>query len=103
MTGFVLAAGLSATLFCDEARGLGLCLAVLVLDHLETAFRFADDGRTRFGELYGTVLAAVIYAGLYIFLPFFVEWRITPLWPGQTLITFLTALLPCLLKLLPLF
>ncbi len=97
------AAGIFAAVFFRGAWGLGLWLTAAVLRLSEKAFRRADSGRTRFGVLYGTALAAGMYAGLYIFLPFLVEWLLTPLWPGQALIVFLITLLPCLLKFFPVF
>ena len=67
------------------------------------AFEKADSGRTRFGIFYGTLLGIGLYIGLFMFLPFLVEWQVTPLWPGQVLIVFLITLLPCLLKIFPIF
>lgn len=97
------AAGLASALIFGDGWGLGTALSVLFLKALEKVFRRADSGRTRFGKCYGTVLAAGVYTGLYIFLPFLIEWLLTPLWPGQTLTVFLITALPCLLGLFQVF
>lgn len=99
----VVISGLTAAIIDHYGWGLGTALAVVCLDLLEKLFIKADPGRTAFGRIYGTVFAAGIYAGLIIFLPFLIEWLITPLWPGQTLIVFLITLVPCLLRLFPIF
>ncbi len=92
----------AAALFGDS-WGIGLALAAAALCLPEKGFRKADAGRTRFGRLYGTVLAAAIYTGLFIFLPFLVEWFIKPLLPAHILTVFLLTVLPCLLKFFPVF
>lgn len=101
--GIVFMTGAAAAVFFSEPWGAGSALSVLALDLLERVFSGADSGRTRFGKLYGTVLAIGIYAGAYIFLPFLIEWLVTPFWPGQIMIVFLVTLLPCLLPLFPVF
>ena len=101
--GIVLLMGIAAAVVFDDPWGAGSALSVFVLDLLVPVFSKADSGRTRFGKLYGTVLAIGIYIGIYIFLPFLIEWLVTPLWPGQILIVFLITLLPCLLSLFPVF
>ena len=99
----ILLLGLIAALVFQDGWGLGTGLTVIVLTLLEKPFQKAETGRTTFGKIYGTVFAGVIYAGLFILLPFLIEWLITPLWPGQTLIVLLITLIPCLLRLFPLF
>ena len=99
----VVISGTAAALADHYGWGLGTALAVICLELLEKLFSKADPDRTAFGRIYGTVFAAGIYAGLIIFLPFLIEWLITPLWPGQTLIVFLITLVPCLLRLFPIF
>ena len=101
--GIVFLSGIAAAIFFDDPWGAGSAMSVFVLDLLEPFFVKADSGRTRFGRLYGTILAIGVYAGMYIFLPFLIEWLITPLWPGQILIIFLITLFPCLLSLFPVF
>ncbi len=103
ITAGIFPAGLCAAVFFRDAWGAGLALTAAVLGAAECVFSRADNGRTRFGILYGTLFSAGIYAGLYIFLPFLVEWLVTAQWPGQMLIVFLITLLPCLLKVFPLF
>lgn len=99
----IFAAGLAAAVILDDGWGLGSFLTAAILNLLEKPFQKAETGRTTFGKIYGTVFAAGIYAGLIIFLPFLVEWLVTPLWPGQTLIVFLITFVPCLLRLFPIF
>lgn len=99
----VFACGLYTAIRFGNGWGPGLSLAAAVLAVTEKAFRRADGGRTGFGKVYGTFLAAGACAGLYIFLPFLIEWLLTPRWPGQTLIVFLITFIPCLLKLFPVF
>lgn len=99
----VFAVGLAAAILLNDGWGLGSFLTAAILSLLEEPFRKAEAGRTTFGKIYGTVFAAGIYAGLIILLPFLVEWLITPLWPGQTLIVLLITLIPCLLRLFPIF
>ena len=70
---------------------------------IDKGFARAEKGRTRFGKLYGAILAAGTYIGLYIFIPFLIEWLVTPLLPGQVLIVFLLTFLPCLYRLFPCF
>ncbi|MBQ6507939.1 MAG: phosphatase PAP2 family protein [Flexilinea sp.] len=101
--GIVFLTGLAAAVFFDDPWGAGSALSVFVLDLLESISHKADEGRTRLGKLYGTVLAIGIYFGICFFLPFLIEWLITPLWPGQILIVFLLTLLPCLLSFFPVF
>lgn len=102
LCGIVLLGLISAIGFQD-GWGLGTVLTVIVLTLLEKPFQKAETGRTTFGKIYGTVFAAGIYIGLTILLPFLIEWLVTPLWPGQTLIVLLITLIPCLLRLFPLF
>ena len=99
----VIAFGFAAAILSQDGWGLGSALSAMLLSLPEKAFQKAEDSRTTFGKIYGTVFATGIYVGLIIFLPFLVEWLITPLWPGQTLIVLLITLLPCLLRLCPLF
>ena len=99
----VLVSGLFSAVFFRDAWGAGLWLTSGVLGIVEKAFEKADSGRTRFGIFYGTLLGIGLYIGLFIFMPFLVEWLVTPLWPGQVLIVFLITLLPCLLKIFPIF
>lgn len=101
--GIVFMMGIAAAFFFDDPWGAGSALTVFVLDLLEPIFAKADGRRTCFGKLYGAVFAIGIYAGIYIFLPFLIEWLITPLWPGQILIVFLLTLFPSLLPLLSMF
>ena len=89
----------SAISFCD-GWGLGLCLTVIVLSLLSRPFQKAEANRNRFLKIYSTTLAAGAYTGLIIFLPFLIEWLITPLWPGQALLVFLITLIPCLFRLM---
>ena len=98
-----LLSGLAAAVLFQDGWGLGAGLTAVLLELTEAVFRKADSGRTTFGKIYGTVFAAGIYSGLIIFLPFLIEWLITPLWPGQTLIVLLITFIPCLLKLFPVF
>lgn len=98
-----LGIGFAAAILLNNGWGLGLYLTVIILNLLDKPFQKAESRRTTFGKLYGTVFAAGIYAGLIIFLPFLIEWLITPLWPGQMLIVFLITLVPCLLRLFPIF
>lgn len=95
--------GLYTAIRFGNGWGAGLSLTAAVLGFTEKTFHRADGGRTGFGKIYGTFLAAGIYAGLYIILPFLIEWLLTPRWPGQTLIVFLITFIPCLLKLFPVF
>ena len=99
----VLLSGFAAAVLFHNGWGSGTALTAILLSLLEKPFRKAEAGRTTFGKIYGTVFAAGIYAGLIILLPFLVEWLITPLWPGQTLIVLLIILIPCLLRLFPIF
>lgn len=93
----VMIPGLAAALLVQDGWGLGTSLTVLLLDLLEKPMQKAESGRTTFRKIYGTFFAAGLYIGMIIFLPFIVEWFITPLWPGQTLIVFLITFFPCLL------
>lgn len=95
--------GFVAAILFQDGWGLGLCLTVVCLRLLDKPFQKSEPKRTTFGKIYGTLFAAGIYAGLIILLPFLVEWLITPLWPGQTLIVMLITLIPCLLRLIPIF
>ncbi len=95
--------GLAAAVLFQDGWGPGLCLTVGFLRLLDKPFQKAEPNRTTFGKIYGTLFAAGIYIGLIILLPFLVEWLITPLWPGQTLIVLLITLIPCLLRLIPIF
>ena len=95
--------GLAAAVLFQDGWGPGLCLTVGILRLLDKPFQKAEPKRTTFGRIYGTLFAAGIYIGLIILLPFLIEWLITPLWPGQTLIVLLIALIPCLLRLIPIF
>ena len=99
----VLFSGLAAAVWLQDGWGLGLSLTVILTELLNKPYEKAEAQRTAFGKIYGTVFAAGIYAGLIIFLPFLVEWLITPLWPGQVLIVFLITSIPCLLRLIPIF
>lgn len=99
----VLFSGLAAAVWLQDGWGLGLCLTVILTELLDKPYKKAEEQRTAFGKIYGTIFAAGIYAGLIIFLPFLVEWLITPLWPGQVLIVFLITSIPCLLRLFPIF
>lgn len=101
--GIVFLLGTAAAVLFNDPWGAGSALSVFVLDILEPLFVKADSGWTRFGKLYGTVFAIGIYIAAYIFLPFLIEWLVTPLWPGQILIVFLFMLIPGLLSLLPVF
>ena len=100
--GIVFLTGIAAV-FAGDPWGIGAALSVFILDLIEPLFIKADGVRTCFGKLYGAVLGIGIYTGLYIFLPFLIEWLVTPLWPGQVLIVFLITMFPCLLPLLPFF
>ena len=100
---FSAASGTVSAVFFRDPWGLGLFLAALALLLPDRGFARAEKGRTRFGILYGTGLAAGTFIGLYIFLPFLIEWLVTPLWPGQVLIVFLLTFLPCLYRLFPCF
>ena len=95
--------GAAAAIWKQDGWGPGTALTALLLTFLEKPFRNSEAKRTAFGKIYGTIFAAGIYTGLNILLPFLVEWLITPLWPGQTLIVFLITSIPCLLSLLPIF
>lgn len=99
----ILLPGFTAAVLLNDGWGQGTGLTLILLTLLEKPFRKAEAGRTVFGKIYGTVFAAGIYIGLIIFLPFLIEWLITPLWPGQTLIVLLITLIPCLLRLFPIF
>lgn len=99
----ILLSGFTAAVLFHDGWGLGTGLTVILLSILERPFRKAEAGRTTFGIIYGTVFAAGIYIGLIILLPFLVEWLVTPLWPGQTLIVLLITLIPCLLRLFQIF
>lgn len=99
----ILLAGSAAAVLFHDGWGSGTGLTAILLSILEKPFRKAETGRTAFGKIYGTLFAAGIYTGLIIFLPFLVEWLITPLWPGQTLIVLTVTLVPCLLRLFPIF
>ena len=92
-----------SAVFCRDAWGPGLFLAAAVLGLSERAFRKADPGRTRFGRLYGMILSAGLYAGLIIFLPFLAEWLLPLHRAADPAAVFLSALLPCLLPVFPLF
>ena len=92
-----------AAVFCRDPWGLGLFLTAGCLLLIDGGLARSEKGRTGFGRLYGTVLAAGTYIGLYIFIPFLVEWLVTPFWPGQVLIVFLLTFLPCLYRLFPCF
>ena len=92
--------GLVSNICLYDGWGFGLCLTVIVLNLLNKPFQKAEAIRTPFLKTYSTVLAAGLYTGLIIFLPSLIEWLITPLWPGQTLIVFLITLIPCLLRLM---
>ena len=95
--------GAAAAIWKQDGWGPGTALTALLLTFLEKPFRKAEAKRSTFGKIYGTIFAAGIYTGLNILLPFLVEWLITPLWPGQTLIVFLITSIPCLLRLFPIF
>ena len=95
--------GLAAAILFQDGWGLGLSLTVAFLRLLDKPFQKAESKRTTFGKVYGTIFAAGIYTGLIILLPFLIEWLITPFWPGQTLIVLLITLIPCLLRLIPIF
>lgn len=97
-----ISGGIAAVFFRDP-WGLGLFLAAGCLMLIDGGFSRPEKSRTGFGRLYGTVLAAGTYIGLYIFIPFLVEWLVTPFWPGQVLIVFLLTFLPCLYRLFPCF
>ena len=99
----ILLSGFAAAVLFNEGWGSGTAVTVILLSLLEKPFQKAGAGRTAFGRIYGTVFAACIYIGLSILLPFLIEWLITPLWPGQTLIAALITLIPCCLRLFPLF
>lgn len=101
--GITILIGIAAALFFDDPWGPGAALSVLILDLAEPVFLKSDKGRTAFGKCYGMILGIGVYSGLYIFLPFLIEWLVTPFWPGQVLIVFLIMLLPCLLPLFPFF
>ena len=101
--GITILIGIAAALFFDDPWGPGAALSVLILDLAEPVFLKSDKGRTAFGKCCGMILGIGVYSGLYIFLPFLIEWLVTPFWPGQVLIVFLIMLLPCLLPLFPFF
>lgn len=100
---FAVISGLVSAILLGNGWGLGTAVTVWILTLLEKPFRRAEAGRTSFGRIYGTIFAAGIYVGLIILLPFLIEWLVTPLWPGQTLIALLITLIPCLLRLFPIF
>lgn len=99
----VLLSALVCSIVFKNGRGLGLWLGTMALEGLEKVFLKADKNRSGFGIIYGSLFGAGIFTGLYIFLPFLIEWLVTPLWPGQALIVFLITIIPCLLKVFPLF
>ena len=69
LTGWVVfLTGLAAAVFFDDPWGAGSALRVFVLDLLEPISHKADEGRTRLGKLYGTVLAIGIYFGICFFI-----------------------------------
>ena len=92
--------GLVSAISFYDGWGLGLSLTVIVLRLLDKSFQKAEARRNTFLKIYSTALAAGAYTGLTIFLPFLIEWLITPLWPGQALIVFLITLIPCLFRLM---
>lgn len=100
---FIFLSGVISGVFFRDPWGLGLFLTGAIQLLIDRGFARAETCRTRFGRLYGTVLSAGTYIGLYIFIPFLIEWLVTPFWPGQVLIVFLLTFIPCLYRLFPCF
>ena len=103
ISGILFLMGTAAALFFDDPWGAGSALTVIFLDLLEPNFVKAAGGRTGLGKFCGTVLAIGIYTGIYVFLPFLIEWQVSPFWTGQILIVFILTAIPCLLSLFPVF
>ena len=90
----------AAALFSFEnpwAAGTAMTAAALLL--MEKLFVRTEWRMGFFWKALETVLGCGCYIGLYVLLPFLIEWLITPFLPGQVLTVFLISFLPCLFRL----
>ena len=88
--------GIACVLLGGSAWGLGLIVTAGLHRLGEGLFRKTDRPRHILPLLFELLLCEGACLGLYICVPFLVEWLLTPRWPGEALIVLLITALPAL-------